>query len=195
MLLTLAWAAQPASAANDRALIDGLRRRDPEAMARLYDQFGRAVYALIHRIVQNPGVAEDLVQETFLRVWNQAQALDPERGSVAAWLLTVARHRAIDWKRSADGKRDSSRWETYEDERPGNFVDMEKVLVDADQARRVREALSKLNEKQRGVIELAYFEGLTQTEMSARLGEPLGTVKTWVRAALKCLREELSVEP
>ncbi len=195
MLLTLAWAAQPASAADDRALIDGLRRRDPEAMARLYDQFGRVVYALIHRIVQNPGVAEDLVQETFLRVWNQAQALDPERGSVAAWLLTVARHRAIDWRRSADGKRDSSRWETYEDERPGNFVDMEKVLVDADQARRVREALSKLNEKQRGVIELAYFEGLTQTEMSARLGEPLGTVKTWVRAALKCLREELSVEP
>jgi RNA polymerase sigma-70 factor (ECF subfamily) len=195
MLLTLAWAAQPASAADDRALIDGLRRRDPEAMARLYDQFGRVVYALIHRIVQNPGVAEDLVQETFLRVWNQAQALDPERGSVAAWLLTVARHRAIDWRRSADGKRDSSRWETYEDERPGNFVDMEKALVDADQARRVREALSKLNEKQRGVIELAYFEGLTQTEMSARLGEPLGTVKTWVRAALKCLREELSVEP
>ena len=195
MLLTLAWAAQPASAADDRALLDGLRRRDPEAMARLYDQFGRVVYALIHRIVQNPGVAEDLVQETFLRVWNQAQALDPERGSVAAWLLTIARHRAIDWRRSADGKRDSSMWETYEDERPGNFVDMEKVLVDADQARRVREALSKLNEKQRGVIELAYFEGLTQTEMSARLGEPLGTVKTWVRAALKCLREELSVEP
>ncbi|HYM09183.1 MAG TPA: sigma-70 family RNA polymerase sigma factor [Bryobacterales bacterium] len=160
-------------------------------MAKLYDMFGRVVYALIYRIVQDSGVAEDLVQETFLRVWNQAHAIDPSRGSPAAWLLTVARNRAIDWRRSKAGKPERSVWESYDDERPGNFLDMEKTLIDSDRVNRVRRAMEKLNENQRFVIEMAYFEGLSQSEMAERMGQPLGTVKTWVRAALKNLREEL----
>ncbi len=176
----------------DAGLFEALRRRDPQAMSRLYDRFGRPVYSLIYRIVHDAGVAEDLVQETFLRAWNQAHAIDPSRGSPAAWLLTVARNRAIDWIRSAAGKPEHTPWENYDFERPQNFVDVERVLIDADRARRVRQAMEKLNENQRSVIELAYFEGLSQSEMAERMGQPLGTVKTWVRTALKNLREELS---
>ena len=161
-------------------------------MTRLYDNFGRLVYSLIYRIVQDAGVAEDLVQETFLRVWNQAHAIDPSRGSPAAWVLTVARNRAIDWRRSVAGKPDRGVWDNYAAERPGNFLDMEKVLIDSDRAQRVRAAMKRLNENQRSVIEMAYFEGLSQTEMAGRTGQPLGTIKTWVRSALKNLREELA---
>ncbi len=90
----------------EAGLFEGLRRRDPHAMTRLYDSFGWLVYSLIYRIVQDAAVAEDLVQETFLRVWNQAHSIDPNRGSPAAWVLTVARNRAIDWRRSVAGKPD-----------------------------------------------------------------------------------------
>lgn len=191
MILAMVWPASP-PAADDPELFEGLRRSDPQAMAKLYDRFGRLVYSLIYRIVQDTGVAEDLVQETFLRVWNQAHAIDPSRGSPAAWLLTVARNRAIDWMRSKAGKPESSIWESYDEQRPANFLDMEKVLIDSDRVNRVRRAMEKLNENQRFVIELAYFEGLSQSEMAERMGQPLGTVKTWVRTALKNLREELS---
>jgi len=169
-------------------VFEGLRRRDPQAMAQLYETFGRLVYSLIYRIVEDPGVAEDLVQETFLRLWNQAHRFKPERGSPSAWVLTVARNRAIDWKRSAAGKS----WESYELEDPAHFTDLEAELIQSDQASRVRRAMEKLNDKQRGVIEMAYFEGLTQSEMAERTGQPLGTIKTWARAALQTLRQELA---
>lgn len=190
-MLSLAWSTAAAAGGEEGGLFDRLRRRDAQAMAQLYDRYGRAVYALIHRIVQDTAVAEDLVQETFLRIWNQAQAFDPGRGSAAAWILTVARNRAIDWKRSAEGKAERNLWEVYDDERPAQFLDFEKQLIHADQAERVRRAMEKLNDKQRTVIELAYFEGLTQSEMAERTGQPLGTIKTWVRAALQLLRQEL----
>jgi RNA polymerase sigma-70 factor (ECF subfamily) len=163
-----------------------------QAMAELYDGCGRVVYSLIYRIVRDSGVTEDLVQETFLRVWNQAHGFDASRGSLGAWLLAVARNRAIDWLRSAAGRAERSVWESHEQERPGGYRDMEKVVISSDQARRVRQAMEKLNERQRAVIEMAYFEGLSQTEMAERMGQPLGTVKTWVRNALKNLREELA---
>ena len=184
--------APASSPLDDPGLIEGLRRRDPQAIARLYDSLGRVVYSLIYRIVHDTGVAEDLVQETFLRVWNQAHAFDPARGSTAAWLLTVARNRAIDWVRSAAGKPERTVWESYDSERPENFLDVEKALIGSDQARRVRRAMEKLNENQRLVIEMAYFQGFSQSEMAERMGQPLGTVKTWVRTALKNLREELT---
>lgn len=191
---TMAWPNPAPAAEGDSDLFEALRRRDPQAMARLYDSFGRIVYSLIYRIVQDRGVTEDLVQETFLRAWNQAHAIDPGRGSPSAWLLTVARNRAIDWLRSVAGKPDRTPWEDYDD-RPGNFVDVERVAINSDQTRRVRQAMDKLNQNQRAVIELAYFEGLSQSEMAERMGQPLGTVKTWVRSALQALRGELGQEP
>jgi RNA polymerase sigma-70 factor (ECF subfamily) len=177
-------------AGGDGKLIERLQRHDPQALAELYDRYGRLTYALILRVVRDTGVAEDLVQETFMRVWNRAQGLDAQKGSVGPWLLAVARNRAIDYLRSAGG-RERNALEFEETGHPALYVDMERDILSSDKARRVQTAVGKLSPHQREVIELAYFEGLSQTEMAERMGQPLGTVKTWVRAALKNLRDEL----
>jgi RNA polymerase sigma-70 factor (ECF subfamily) len=176
---------------SDPELAGRLKRRDPQAMADLYDRYGRLVYSLIVRIVRDGALAEDLVQETFLGVWNRAQAFDEERGALGPWLLTVARNRAIDYIRSVDGRMARSAYELVEMENPALFANLESQMVNSDQARRIREALTKLNPTQRSVIELAYFEGLSQTKLAEKMGQPLGTIKTWVRTALTNLRAEL----
>jgi RNA polymerase sigma-70 factor (ECF subfamily) len=171
-------------------LVRRLQERDPRAMAELYDRYGRLTYALILRVVRDGGIAEDLVQETFLRVWNRVRGFDATRGGLGPWLLAVARNRAIDYLRSAAGHMRNS-VELPETEHPALFADMEKELLNSDRVRRVRVALEKLSENQRVVIELAYFEGLSQAEIADRMQQPLGTVKTWVRTAMKSLRDEL----
>jgi RNA polymerase sigma-70 factor (ECF subfamily) len=174
----------------DTDLIGRLQRRDPQALAELYDRYGRLAYSLILRVVRDTGVAEDLVQETFLRVWSRVQGFDADKGSIGPWLLAVARNRAIDYLRSTTGRARNS-LELDATDHPALYSDMEKDLLVSDKARRIKAAMLKLSPNQREVIELAYFEGLSQTEMAARMGQPLGTVKTWVRTALKNLRDEL----
>ena len=176
---------------NDRGLAERLKRREPQAMTELYDRYGRLAYSLTYRIVRDVGMAEDLVQETFLRVWNRTQGFDVERGALGPWLLAVARNCAIDYLRSSSGRMSRSAVEMQEAEHPSSFTNFDAEVLSAERVRHVRSALDKLNENQRHVIELAYFEGLSQTEMAERMGQPLGTVKTWVRTALKNLREEL----
>jgi RNA polymerase sigma-70 factor (ECF subfamily) len=176
---------------NDRNLAERLKRREPDAMAQLYDSYGKLAFSLIYRIVRDVGVAEDLVQETFLRVWNRAQGFDAGRGALGPWLLAVARNRAIDYIRSSGGKMARGSLDLEYAEHPSTFVNFEGDLLTRDREMRVRKAVDRLNENQRHVIELAYFEGLSQSEMAERMGQPLGTVKTWVRSALKNLREEL----
>jgi RNA polymerase sigma-70 factor (ECF subfamily) len=150
------------------------------------------VYSLILRVVRDAAISEDLVQETFLRVWNRVQGFDAVRGALAPWLLAVARNRAIDYLRSASG-RERNAFEFEETDHPSLYSDMEPGILNADKTRRVRAAMEKLAPNLRTVVELAYFEGLSQSEMAERIGQPLGTVKTWVRAALKSLRIELGV--
>ena len=174
----------------DPDLIVRLQRRDPQALAELYDRYGRLAYAVILRVVRDAAIAEDLVQETFLRVWNRVHGFDAQRGAVKAWLLAVARNRAIDYIRSAGGREVNS-FELEQSGHPGLYNDMEKEMLASDSARRVQAAMARLPQQQRQVIELAYFEGLSQSEMAARMGQPLGTVKTWVRTALRTLRAEL----
>jgi RNA polymerase sigma-70 factor (ECF subfamily) len=176
----------------DGDIVARLRSRDPQALADLYDRYGRLVYSLILRMVRDQATAEDLVQETFLRVWNRAQAVDSERGSVGPWLLAVARNRAIDYLRSAAGRQRNA-LELDETDHPALYCDMEPGILTSDRARRVKTAMEKLSPNHRTVMELAYFEGLSQSEMAERMGQPLGTVKTWVRTALKSLRDELGV--
>ncbi len=178
-------------AEGDRELAVRLQRRDPQALAELYDKYGRIAFSLIVRIVRDQGIAEDLTQETFLRVWNRMAGFDAERGALGAWVLTVARNRAIDYLRSVDGRTRQNAIELTATEMPSVFVDLEANLMNSDRARQLKAAFEKLNEKQRLVIELAYFEGLSQTEMAERMKQPLGTVKTWVRTALQILRNEL----
>jgi RNA polymerase sigma-70 factor (ECF subfamily) len=148
-------------------------------------------YVLIHRIVRNDGIAEDLTQETFLRVWNRVQGFDPEKGALGPWVLTVARNRAIDYLRSLDGRMAQSAFELEANEHPSLFANLEDEVMNSARARQLRTAFEKLTANQKLVIELAYYEGLSQSEMAERMKQPLGTVKTWVRSALKALREEL----
>ncbi len=175
-------------ATNDQDLIERLRRRDPDAMSDLYDRYSRVVYSVILRIVRNASVAEELVQESFLRAWNRGSDFDSTRGRIGPWLLTIARNRAIDYLRSTAGQQQATTFELVSSERVSLFVNTEDKMVDQEQARRIRAAFSQLNENQRQVLELAYFEGLSQSEMAEKLGQPLGTIKTWVRTALTTLR-------
>src|ERR1700723_108510 len=92
------------ASSEDRALIERLKRRDPQALAELYDRYGRVAYSLVLRVVRDQAIAEDLVQETFLRVWNRVHSIDSERGAIGPWLLAVARNRAIDYLRSQAGR-------------------------------------------------------------------------------------------
>ena len=172
-------------------LVRRLKNRDPEAMADLYDRYGRIAYSLIYRIVHNAAMAEDLVQETFLRIWNRVHAFDEQKGALGPWVLTVARNRAIDYLRSVDGRRRESIFELEKIEEPALFCNFENEIMNMDRVRILREAFLKLSGNQRTVIELAYYEGLSQSEMAERLQQPLGTVKTWVRTALKTLRNEI----
>jgi len=171
-------------------LIARLRARDPDAMAELYDRYGKVAFSVIVRIVRDRAVAEDLVQESFLRVWNRVSGFDAEKGALGPWLLTVARNQAVDYVRSTEGRAWNS-MVAADTERSSLFCHSEGSLLGAIEIDRVRSAVGKLTERQRELIQMAYFEGLTQTEMAERLQQPLGTVKTWMRAALKLLREEL----
>jgi RNA polymerase sigma-70 factor, ECF subfamily len=190
--LILAVAATALRFPEDADLARRLKARDETAVGELYDRYGRLAYTLIYRIVRDKWVAEDLVQESFLRVWNRAHAFDAERGSLGPWILTLARNQALDYIRSVQG-RVWSGMVSADSEHPGAFRDWEGDMLDGIRLDQVRTALTKLSDNQRTVIELAYFEGLSQSEMADRLKQPLGTVKTWIRTALKTLRDELSV--
>ncbi|MCC7153625.1 MAG: sigma-70 family RNA polymerase sigma factor [Bryobacterales bacterium] len=193
MLVPLALAALRSAA--DIDLVSRLKQRDPKAAADLYDRYGRVVFSLVARMVRDPAIAEDLVQETMLRVFNRLQFFDAERGSFGAWLLAVARNQAVDYLRSAGGKQRQSELFLEGIDDPSLFSDLgvgESEILRFENVRKVKEALARLTENQRMVIELAYFEGLSQTEMAERLQQPLGTVKTWVRSALRVMRESLT---
>lgn len=173
----------------DAGMVERLQRRDPLALSETYDRYGRPAYSLILRIVRDGAIAQDLLQETFLRVWNGVPGFDAERGTFGPWLLSIARHCAIDYYRSSGRERNAVEWQ--ETDHPSLYVYMEPDILASDNARAIRTALLTLPPRRREVIELAYFEGLTQPQMAERMGQKLGTVKTWVREALKNLRDEL----
>jgi RNA polymerase sigma-70 factor, ECF subfamily len=180
------------ASSEDRALLARLQRRDPQALAELYDRYGKMAYSLVLRVVRDNAIAEDLVQETFLRVWNRVHSVDSEKGSIGPWLLAIARNRAIDYLRSSAG-RERKAVELDEIEHASLYHQMEAEILVSDQARRVKVAMNKLEPNYRTVMELAYFEGLSQSEMAIKMGQPLGTIKTWVRTALQSLRDDLGV--
>src|SRR6202161_2584856 len=137
MLLSLLMAVL---AEGDAELVVRLQRRDPQALAELYDRYGRLTYSLIVRVVRDGAIAEDLVQETFLRVWNRAQGFDAEKGALGPWLLAVARNRAIDYLRSSAGRM-RNQLEVDETDHPALFTDLEKEILNSDRMRRVKTAL------------------------------------------------------
>jgi RNA polymerase sigma-70 factor, ECF subfamily len=182
----------------DADLAAKLRARNPRAMATLYKRYGKAAYSLILRIVHDRAAAEHLVQETFLRIWNRAHSFDRQRGALGPWILAlgpwilmVARNLAIDHVRLAGGRGAAGAPELSRLERTGLFTQIEHGALSIDRSRRLKAALEKLPPDQRTAIEAAYFEGLSHTEMAERIEQPPDTVKTWVRTALKTLRQEI----
>ena len=179
-------------AEHDTELARRLKNHDPRAMAELYDRYGRLAYFLIYRIVGDQSAAEDIVQETFLRVWNNIQSFDEERGPLGRWVLSSARNRAIDYLRSWEGRMTRGALPIHEWDQPSAAADVEDELLNADLVKALRGAMARLSERQQAILNLAYVEGLTQMQMAERLKRPLGTVKTWVRAALQALRAEMA---
>jgi RNA polymerase sigma-70 factor (ECF subfamily) len=166
---------------------------DADALGELYDRYGRVVFGVIYRMLGRPESAEEVVQNAFHSVWRQATAYRPERGSVRTWLLAIARNAAIDWRRSKGNRMDR---ETVIDESLSLVDDLrvEDRVIAGLRAQRVRAAVASLPSEQREVLSLAFWSGLSQTEIAKRTGAPLGTVKSRVRLGMARLREWLEEE-
>ncbi len=181
---------------DDAALVARMAARDAEAVSILYDRYRSAIYTLALRILRNPAEAEEILTDIFMQAWRSAATFDASRGSVAAWLITLARSRALDRLRSS-GRREAHHQPMPEVEvaPPPRRQELEGPERDADiglKRRRIGAALNALSAPQRAAIELAYYEGMTQSEIARRLGEPLGTVKTRIRQSLMLLRDNLA---
>jgi RNA polymerase sigma-70 factor (ECF subfamily) len=180
----------PASLGDD-TLVARIATGDAASLGALYDRYGRLTFGLAYRMLADGPSAEDIVQEAFVAVWRNAASFDPARGTARSWLLTSVRNRCIDVLR---GPRRSSKL----DEPIDDLLDLRaaddvwETVVQRLQAQDVRRALDNLPEDQRTTIDLAYFGGLTQTQIAAQMRVPLGTVKGRMRLALEKLREMLA---
>lgn len=184
--------ARPIGAGSHEQLLAQVATGDREAFAALYDGTANRVFGLIRRLLVDPAQAEEVTQEVYLEIWQTATRYEPTRGSAITWMLTLAHRRAVDRVRSAQASRDR-------DNRIGirDFaVEYDSVAEAAEvqiESERVKRALDKLTELQRQAVTLAYFRGLSHSEVAALLRVPVGTVKTRLRDGLIRLRDELGV--
>lgn len=169
---------------SDEDLLRRIAGRDESALAELYDRFSAVSMAVASKVLGDPAEAEDVLQQVYVKIWEDAGRFDPARGSAAAWILTSVRNASIDRVRRREAFRRAAMAAPPRDPDPPS--------PDLDEERaRARRAIEALPPDQRQAIELAYFEGLSQTEIAARLGQPLGTVKTRMRLGMMKLREAL----
>jgi len=173
---------------SDEALVALVARADDSALAELYDRFRHVAYGLALRIVRDPGLAEDAVQEAFLAIWRSAARFVPERAKARTWVLTLVHRRAVDIVRREEPRRTEPLVEAPQPS--ANLTEDEAWL--RLQRTRVQDALRRLPDQQREALELAYFGGFTQSELADRLGEPLGTIKSRMFTGLARLRELLA---
>jgi RNA polymerase sigma-70 factor (ECF subfamily) len=178
--------ADPNAMTPDPALLTAIRSGDQGAMAEVYDRYSSIVYAVALRVLQDAGAAEDVLQDVFMQLWRNPGAFDASRGNMAAWLAVIARNRAIDALRRRRPESD------IEDV----VVSVEPDLAsETDRSRamdKVRGAMLAMPAPQRSALEMAYFEGLSHSEIAGKTGEALGTIKTRIRAGLVSLRKVLA---
>ncbi|MCU1287394.1 MAG: sigma-24, subfamily [Acidobacteriales bacterium] len=175
---------QPDSA--DSTLVARIRAGDETAMAQVYDRYSQIVYSVALRVLADTGSAEDVMQEIFMQLWRNPQSFDGNRGSLGAWLAVVARHRAIDHLRKRKPETD------IDDVIVSVECNLESETERNIFLRKVRSLLGSMPPNQRKAMEMAFFEGLTHSEVAARMGEPLGTIKTRIRTGLIAMRKALT---
>jgi RNA polymerase sigma factor (sigma-70 family) len=169
---------------SDDALIESVARSDEAALAELYDRYGGAAYGLALRVLRDPSLAEDAVQEAFLHIWRSAERFEAGRAKVGTWILTFVHRRAVDLVRREERCRAEPAETAPVPSAPGADEDADR----RSKREIVQDALRRLPPEQREAIELAYFGGYTQSELADRLGEPLGTIKSRMFTGLQRLR-------
>jgi RNA polymerase sigma-70 factor (ECF subfamily) len=179
--------------ARDRETLAAVAGGSGDAVAELYDRYGASVYGLALRVLGQPDLAEEIVQDVFAQVWREAARYDPARSTVAGWIVMLTRTRAIDRLRARRARPDLSARDSIETmPLPSAERTPESSTIVEEHARMVRAALARLPDAFRSLIELAYYEGLSHSEIAARTGIPLGTVKTRLRNAMGELRSALA---
>lgn len=173
---------------HETELITALKGGDKDALGLVYDRYGAALYGVVLRIVQSPEVAEEVVQDAFVKIFRNIASFDENKGKFYTWALNVARNTAIDSTRTSDFKNrqktDQFDFVVYSHTHPAVSNSVDTIGL--------REIVNKLDEKHRKVIDLAYFQGYTQTEIEQEMNIPIGTVKTRLRLAIKELRKVFS---
>ncbi|MBM7567643.1 RNA polymerase sigma factor [Paenibacillus sacheonensis] len=176
----------------DAALLARILGKDPEALKLMYERYERPIYAFAYRIVKDAMLAEEVVQELFLRLWNSAERYDSGQGMLSSWLFTITRNIAIDALRLRQTRTSQQVTEAEQLNRePDPESDTAGLATANVVGEQVRSAIRSLNEDQQEVMELIYFAGYTQQEVSAKCDIPLGTVKSRVRLAMKALKTQL----
>ena len=181
--------ARPFAHLSDEAVVALVARSDSEALAELYDRFGRVAFGLALRMLRDEKLAEDAVQEGFLTAWRNADRFMPERAKASTWLLTLVHRRAVDLVRREDRRRAEPLAERSEPAATESAEDDAWLRFERE---RVQAALRQLPDQQREALELAYYGGFTQSELAERLGQPVGTIKSRMFAGLARLRELLA---
>lgn len=170
---------------DDARLVRRLDEGDTDALRVLYDRYGGIVFGMTYRLLGDRQAAEECTQDVFVSVWRTARSYEPGRARVSTWLLTIARNRAIDATRRRAARPVDPHEDVWATEQSPDTADL---VSEADEATRVAAAMAELSEPQREALSLAYFDGLSHTEIAERLGLPVGTVKGRIRLALDRLR-------
>jgi RNA polymerase sigma-70 factor (ECF subfamily) len=191
----LSYSREVRSNAEDVALIRRICDADETALGALYDRWVRSLYSLVFHLLMDADEAEDVVEETFWQAWRKASSYEPSRGAVSTWLLTIGRRRALDRLRAKRRRREEplTREGSVLAAMASPALDPSQLAEGSERRTHVLAALRELPEEQREVLELGYFQGLSQTEIAEATGQPLGTVKTRMRLAMQKLREPLSM--
>jgi RNA polymerase sigma-70 factor (ECF subfamily) len=176
---------------SDEAVVALVARGDERALAELYDRYGTPAYSLARRILRDPALAEDAVQDAFLAIWRGAERFAPERAKASSWIMTLVHRRAVDLVRREQRRRADSLPEAEPAAPEGSAEDAVWLRLERE---RVQQALRQLPDRQRETLELAYYGGFTQSELADRLGRPLGTIKSQMFAALAGLRDVLDAQ-